>query len=142
MPAAPLRLKEPLSRQQPLPDLACGPAITLYGGTVKGWREKADFTGRMRGLTFQLKTSHQENEDTRASTLCHIFLSLGSQNGDGVGVSVATAFMDYTFKSPWRQEITTAKIQITGEAQEQQWRLLACMKTHFELHQPSQHATC
>lgn len=39
-----------------------------------------------------------------------------SQNGEEGTVSVATAFMDYTFKSPWRQEITTAKIQITAKA--------------------------
>lgn len=40
-------------------------------------------------------------------------------------VSLATTFMDYNNKSPWRQEITTAKIQIRGRVHKWQWRLLA-----------------
>lgn len=31
-------------------------------------------------------------------------------------VSMETAFMLYNNKSPWRQEITTAKIQISGRS--------------------------
>lgn len=38
----------------------------------------------------------------------------GEQRGEDL-VSMAMTFMDYTFKSPWRQEITTAKIQITDQ---------------------------
>lgn len=48
------------------------------------------------------------------------------QRGEDL-VSMAMTFMDYTFKSPWRQEITTAKIQITDQAYKWQWRLLPCI---------------
>lgn len=68
-----------------------------------------------------MKDKRYKNDDTSASTLSHTSLSLGRQNGEKGGrearVYRVTAFMDYTFKSPWRQEISTAKIQITGEAQ-------------------------
>lgn len=81
--------------------------------------------GRVYRLTVRfdlpMKDKRYKNDDTSASTLSHTSLSLGRQNGEKGGrearVSRVTAFMDYTFKSPWRQEISTAKIQITGEAQ-------------------------
>lgn len=59
-------------------------------------------------------------------------------------VSIAMTFMDYTFKSPWRQEITTAKIQITEQAYKWQWRLLPCInafQTASDLKQIQQAAT-
>lgn len=44
-------------------------------------------------------------------------------------VSMATTFMDYKYKSPQRQEITTAKMQIAKQAQKRQYRLLPCINT-------------
>lgn len=74
-----------------------------------------------------------------ASTLSHTSPSLGRQNWEKGGregsVSRVTEFMDYTFKSPWRQEISTAKYRLL-ERRGATMEIISVHEKQFGLRQP------
>lgn len=72
---------------------------------VKDWPSTADLSSDKEKVCYTNNTPPPSRTCTKPD---------GGRRGEDL-VSMAMTFMDYTFKSPWRQEITTAKIQITDQ---------------------------